>query len=207
MSDNLIERLKAARTQAGVYHYEEEHINVLTAAIEEILGLRARVSDQATSDAFNRLAISQRDAAWREIESLKYDLARTREAEGHWQRAYQHIYDDREGLLRDIRRLHDAEAVSKMKAEFVDVRPDSPVPDTPVPDNVVSFTGVTRLDLDPDRVLASLNGKLDSFVLCGYDKTGLEVFSSTIADGADVLWLLERGKTEIMRAAEERDGE
>lgn len=45
--------------------------------------------------------------------------------------------------------------------------------------NVITLPVVTRLDLDPDRTLANLEGKLKGFVIAGYDTDGNEFFSST----------------------------
>jgi hypothetical protein len=61
--------------------------------------------------------------------------------------------------------------------------------------NVVDFTGVTRLNLDPVRVLnAAVKTELTDVVILGYDKDGDEYFCSSVADGATVLWLMERLK-------------
>jgi hypothetical protein len=64
--------------------------------------------------------------------------------------------------------------------------------------NVIPFNGITKLDLNPDIVLENTKGKLESFVICGYDKDGQEYFASTYADGGDVLWLLERMKLRLL---------
>lgn len=63
---------------------------------------------------------------------------------------------------------------------------------------VVDFNGITKLDLDPDRVLDSAKGKLDSAVVIGFDKDGDLYFASSKADGGDVLWLLEKAKKELL---------
>ena len=63
---------------------------------------------------------------------------------------------------------------------------------------VVQLPCITRLNLDPDRTLDNLAGKLAGFVLAGYDKEGNEFFSSTYADGGDALWLIERFKTALL---------
>jgi hypothetical protein len=68
--------------------------------------------------------------------------------------------------------------------------------------NVIPFPGITSLDLDADTTLDSLKGKLKGFAIVGYDKDGEEFFSSTIADGADVLWLLERCKKALLEIAD-----
>jgi len=66
--------------------------------------------------------------------------------------------------------------------------------------NVIQFRGTTRLDLDPDTVLENTKGKLDRFVIIGYDKEGEFYFSSTMGDGGDVLWLMEKLKAQLMEA-------
>ena len=64
--------------------------------------------------------------------------------------------------------------------------------------NIIQLPVVTKLDLNADRVLENLIGKLDGFVLAGWDKEGNEFFSSTFADGGDVLWLVERLKLSLL---------
>jgi hypothetical protein len=64
---------------------------------------------------------------------------------------------------------------------------------------VIPIGCVTRLDLPVDTVLDAAREQLDSVVLCGYTKDGEEYFASTIADGGDVLWLLERCKTLLLK--------
>ena len=64
--------------------------------------------------------------------------------------------------------------------------------------NVVTLPVVTRLNLNADRTLESLIGKLEGFVLSGWDKDGNEFFSTTFADGGEVLWLLERCKMALL---------
>lgn len=66
--------------------------------------------------------------------------------------------------------------------------------------NVVQFTGVTTLDLAPDSVLsAALAANLSAVVVVGFDADGMEYFASSVADGADALWHLERAKWRLMR--------
>lgn len=69
--------------------------------------------------------------------------------------------------------------------------------------NVVTLPVITRLNLNADRTLESLIGKLEGFVLSGWDKDGNEFFSTTFADGAEGLWLLERCKMVLMEQREE----
>lgn len=61
-------------------------------------------------------------------------------------------------------------------------------------DNVVPFTGITRHNLAADTVLQELHGKLEGFVVAGWDKDGKLFCSSTYADGGEALWLIEKFK-------------
>lgn len=65
--------------------------------------------------------------------------------------------------------------------------------------DILNFTGITRLDTPPDRVLDAALGKLTEVVVVGYDQEGNEYFASSKANGADALWLLERGKHRLMQ--------
>lgn len=65
-------------------------------------------------------------------------------------------------------------------------------------DKVIPLNNVTRLDIPVDRVLESAKGELKSVVILGYDKDDEEYFASSIADGADVLWLLRRCELELL---------
>ena len=76
--------------------------------------------------------------------------------------------------------------------------------------NVVILPVVTRLDVPAERVLnAALAADLDGVVVIGKQKDGGYYFSSSVADGGDVLWLLEWAKLALMRAGgawpEDRD--
>lgn len=63
---------------------------------------------------------------------------------------------------------------------------------------VLPFGGLTKLDIPVDHILEGAKGKLDSIVILGYDKEENEYFASSIADGGEVLWLLERCKIVLM---------
>ena len=63
---------------------------------------------------------------------------------------------------------------------------------------IIPFTGITKLDLEPDMTLENLKGKLGGFVIAGYTPDGEEFFSSTYADGGTALWLLERCKRALV---------
>ena len=70
-------------------------------------------------------------------------------------------------------------------------------------DNVIPLGGITRLDIDPDQILENATGDMESVVIIGYDKQGEEYFASSIADGGDVLWLLERCKLKLMQIVDD----
>ncbi|KQT52207.1 MULTISPECIES: hypothetical protein [unclassified Aureimonas] len=65
--------------------------------------------------------------------------------------------------------------------------------------DVVAFTGITKLDTDPDRVLAEAADKLEGVVICGVGKDGDLYFASSFADGADVLWWMRRAEHALMK--------
>lgn len=65
--------------------------------------------------------------------------------------------------------------------------------------DVVNFPGATRLDLPAERILkAALDHDIDKVVVLGWTKDGEEYFASSIADGADVVWLMERLKLQLL---------
>jgi hypothetical protein len=68
---------------------------------------------------------------------------------------------------------------------------------------VVNLPVVTTLDLDPDRVLGDVLGKLDGFILAGVGKDGHEMFRSTFGDKAEALWYLERCRLALLSVSVE----
>lgn len=69
-----------------------------------------------------------------------------------------------------------------------------------MPDNkIVQFPGVTVLDLPADTILDALKGVAKDIVIIGWDINGDEIFTSTSADGGEVLWHLERAKLKLLR--------
>lgn len=48
--------------------------------------------------------------------------------------------------------------------------------------NVIQLPVITRLDLNADLTLKNLAGKLDGFVLAGYDKDGIDLLPA-LKDG------------------------
>ncbi len=63
---------------------------------------------------------------------------------------------------------------------------------------IIPFTGITRLDLQPDQILENTKGTLEGVLIIGFDKDGKEYFASSYADGGTCLWLLERAKQRLM---------
>ena len=63
---------------------------------------------------------------------------------------------------------------------------------------IIPFTGITTLNFEPDVILENLKGKLEGFVVLGWDKENEEFFASTYADGGTVLWLMERLKIKLL---------
>jgi hypothetical protein len=70
-------------------------------------------------------------------------------------------------------------------------------------ENIIEFTGITRLNMDPDRALEKAKGQLGGVLILGFAKDGEEYFASSYADGGTALWLLERCKHRLLTAADE----
>lgn len=66
-------------------------------------------------------------------------------------------------------------------------------------ENVVNLDTMTSLDFDPAQILASAaEHGLDGVIVIGYDADGAEYFTSSIADGGEALWLIERCKSALL---------
>ena len=71
-------------------------------------------------------------------------------------------------------------------------------------DNVHTLGVITSLDLTPERVLdGAMKRGLTGVVVLGYEADGNEFFSSSYADGPEVLWLLERLKLALLNAPDD----
>lgn len=67
---------------------------------------------------------------------------------------------------------------------------------------VLRWRGVTKHSLPVERILdGAAAANLGCVVVLGYEPDGSEYFASSIADGADVLWLLERLKLQLLNAS------
>lgn len=65
--------------------------------------------------------------------------------------------------------------------------------------NVVPFTGRTKLDLCPDRILDEAQlAELTTVVVVGYDPDGEPYLSSSTSDVAAITLLLERSKIDLL---------
>ena len=71
--------------------------------------------------------------------------------------------------------------------------------------NVIPLGCITKLDIPVDRVLEEAKEKLDTCILIGYDKWGDLYFASTVSDGGDVLWLLEKAKQALMNVDQQEE--
>jgi hypothetical protein len=69
--------------------------------------------------------------------------------------------------------------------------------------NVIDFGGVTRLDLDPNRILDNAPRTLQSVFIMGWDEDGEIYFASSSADGGDLMWLMENAKYRLMEMCDD----
>lgn len=69
--------------------------------------------------------------------------------------------------------------------------------------NVVNLPCVTTHNLSPERVLdAAKQAYLEGVVVLGWEKGGAPYFASSIADGGDVMWLMELCKKRLLEIVE-----
>lgn len=64
--------------------------------------------------------------------------------------------------------------------------------------NVIDLPVLTTLDLNADKILSNLDGKLKGFVLIGYDLNDDLFYSSTYGNKAKMLWMIENFKLDLM---------
>lgn len=69
-----------------------------------------------------------------------------------------------------------------------------------VDDSVVRELGViSKIDVPPEKMLkAALEADLESCVIMGWDKKDDLYFASSIAEGGDVLWIIEQVKLALI---------
>jgi hypothetical protein len=70
-------------------------------------------------------------------------------------------------------------------------------------DKVIVLPVITSLNLDIDRVLeAALGANLQTAIVIGTDTEGRLYFASSVADGGEVLWWMEKAKHALMGISE-----
>ncbi len=71
-------------------------------------------------------------------------------------------------------------------------------------DNVTEFPGITTAPIPAAKILAGASGQgLTDCIVIGWKKDGRLFFSSTTAEGSEVLWLLEQAKLELLEMGRE----
>ena len=72
--------------------------------------------------------------------------------------------------------------------------------------NVVELGCATKLDIPVEKILDSAGkAKLTGVIVIGFDDEGAEYFASSAADGAEVLWHLQRSIHKLMKMVDEED--
>jgi len=74
-----------------------------------------------------------------------------------------------------------------------------------VKDSVIKFPGGTRLDIDPDDVLAGAMGELQQVVVIGRCHNGDDWIASHTCDPAQILLLVERFKFNLLSGAYDQE--
>ena len=69
--------------------------------------------------------------------------------------------------------------------------------------NVSLFPGVTPLDFGADIILDAAKGNVSRVVIIGETEDGDEFFSSSVSDGPEILWMIERAKLKLLRIVDE----
>lgn len=64
------------------------------------------------------------------------------------------------------------------------------------------FPGIVTKDHEADVMLQLARGELKDVVILGYDHGGELFFSSNIADGGTVMWMLEKAKKMLLEIGE-----
>jgi len=74
----------------------------------------------------------------------------------------------------------------------------------PVTDNVIELDCDTTLDIPPDRILSAALGKIDhSLIVIGAREDGSTYMAFSTADAAQVVFMLERAKMDVLRSFED----
>ena len=70
----------------------------------------------------------------------------------------------------------------------------------------VVISGINCPDITVDRVLEDAIGELNEVVVIGTHKDGREYFASSLADGPNVNWMLDRAKKALIEIVDQDDG-
>ena len=70
-------------------------------------------------------------------------------------------------------------------------------------EDLIIVPGATCPDIPVDKVLQTAIGKLNEVVVIGTYKDGREYFASSIADGPNVNWMLDRAKKALIEIIDE----
>lgn len=71
-------------------------------------------------------------------------------------------------------------------------------------DNVSMFPGISPLDYDPKIILeVSARQDLTEVVVIGWHENGDMYFTSSMADGPECLWLIEKAKLALLNVGDE----
>ena len=73
--------------------------------------------------------------------------------------------------------------------------------------NIIPLGNITKLDQPVDRVLDGAKEQLTGVVILGWTHDGGTYFASTMADGGEVIWLLEKCKKDLLDTAEELEND
>lgn len=67
-------------------------------------------------------------------------------------------------------------------------------------DNIISFTGITTLPIDPARILAEASKQqFANVMVIGFLEDGSEYTACSDPDGSMALWMMERAKLKLLR--------
>lgn len=70
--------------------------------------------------------------------------------------------------------------------------------------DVIELDVITRLDVPVSRVIETASSSnLESVFIAGYDEDGNYFFASSMANGAEAVWLLEMAKKRLLDIADE----
>lgn len=70
-------------------------------------------------------------------------------------------------------------------------------------ENVVLFPGISPKKYDANIMLeAATRADLESVIIVGWDQDGEMFFSSSVGDGPECLWLLEKAKSALLEAGD-----